>query len=112
MTTPIDIDVITSTDCSFDGTARVPRGGALFMAEAKGTNSENGNWTAIAVTLTNMGTGAFYRHTAWSGTERVILPIPVQDGGLYRIQVAQDNFRETCQYTRVAGRTLDQGFFE
>lgn len=112
MSQPIDMTVIGETNCSFDATARIPKSGALLSGIAKGTNSSDGNWTAIALSVTELDTGAIYHITARSDTEQVDVPLVVRNPGLYRIHAVQSNFRETCEYTRVGGRSLEPLFFD
>ena len=111
MADPIDIQVSTNTACAFDGTATIPECGAVLIAEAKGKDSFNGNWTGIRVNLTDIDTGAFRSFAAQSDTEQVDLPVVVREGGRYRIQAVQSNFHETCEWTIVRGRALEPNFF-
>ena len=111
MADAIDIQVIDNTTCAFDGTAIIPESGAVLIAEAKGKDSINGNWTGIRVNLTDIDTGAFRSFAAQSDSEQVDLPVVVREGGRYRIQAVQTNFRETCDWTIVRGRVLEPNFF-
>ena len=112
MSRPIEFETILINNCSFDATARIPESGAILIAQASGTDASDGNWTGIRVTVTNLDTGATQSLSARSDSAKVELPVVVKEEGRYRVQAVQSNFRETCESTSVAGRTLVRGFFD
>jgi hypothetical protein len=112
MSIPIEIEVIASTDCGLDATCTIPASGGLLIREAKGKDSANGNWTGISLTLTNLDTGAIRSSRNQNDSEHVLLPTVVLEGGRYRLQAVQSNFRETCDFTTVRGRVLENSFLD
>lgn len=112
MSSALDVHVIDSTPCGFEGIVTIPARGGVLIAQAKGKDSSNGNWTGVTLKVTELDTGAFRSSYGQDGSELVTLPMIIRERGRYRIQAIQSNFHETCEFTTVAGRVLEANFFD